>query len=58
MLSGSQRYRQVITKARIINRRNLLSYLAHELPYCPASVVDDLITKEFERMARETRRRR
>jgi hypothetical protein len=56
-LTGKQRYAQLRTKARIIDGRNLRAYLAGTIPFCPCSVMDDMITKEFDRLRDDLRER-
>lgn len=49
-MTGKERFEQVRTKARIIDRRNLRDYLDGKLDFLPASVIDEMMVKEFDRL--------
>lgn len=52
-ISGSQRLRNIRTKARLEADRNLKEFLAGNLSFLPSSDdrLNDLIAQEFDRLA-------
>ena len=57
MLTGKQRYRQIKVKAKIIADRQLREFIAGTLDIlpCRGDLEDELICREFDRMAAELR---
>lgn len=50
-ISGRQRLENIRAKARIIAERNLRRFMAGEIDWLPAWNMDELIAREFERVA-------
>lgn len=57
-MNGEQRYRQAMTKARILSSRNLRQFLADKIDWLPMAKDREFIVLEFDRLHDEIERMR